>query len=528
MEAKSALDEQQADLIPDKEFVELRELLLGDQMQKVEELRNRLDDPSVRAGEVSKILAQALALSIQRDQKISSALHPVIQHSLRTSVEQEPEILATALFPIVGQAVRKSVAHAVEQLLDSINAIFEDGFSLKRWGWRLEAMRTGKSFAEIALARSRSYRVEQIYLIHRKTGMLLAQASRNAGLMEDADLVVGMLTALQDFARDSFTSAKQDDLEVLQIGEFKVWLLHGPLAILAVVVRGRLQQELQLRFQAKVEQIHKDFHAGLLSFEKVGRPIPGIDEGLSGLLLGQGASTESRSNTKLKIVAGSLFALLVCGVVFRVRQDMRWNGYVNELRQQPGVVVVDAHRGWKRLTVTGMRDPLAVEPRALLSQFHLREDQVTGSWEEYLSLDPRLADVRRMNAERDFVQEAVIHFDVNSTQISLDQLQRVDELSGRIRRLIEDAKAQGMAVGIGVVGHTDHTGVEGHNSELSQQRAATVIRLLQERGIDPAVLSGKGVADSQPQHDGTDLYEQALDRRVTFLVHAVSSSSTGK
>jgi OOP family OmpA-OmpF porin len=249
---------------------------------------------------------------------------------------------------------------------------------------------------------------------------------------------------------------------------------------------------------------------------------------LSGLLLGQGASTESRSNTKLKIVAGSLFALLVCGVVFRVRQDMRWNGYVNELRQQPGVVVVDAHRGWKRLTVTGMRDPLAVEPRALLSQFHLREDQVTGSWEEYLSLDPRLADVRRMNAERDFVQEAVIHFDVNSTQISLDQLQRVDELSGRIRRLIEDAKAQGMAVGIGVVGHTDHTGVEGHNSELSQQRAATVIRLLQERGIDPAVLSGKGVADSQPQHDGTDLYEQALDRRVTFLVHAVSSSSTGK
>ena len=106
MEAKSALDEQQADLIPDKEFVELRELLLGDQMQKVEELRNRLDDPSVRAGEVSKILAQALALSIQRDQKISSALHPVIQHSLRTSVEQEPEILATALFPIVGQAVR--------------------------------------------------------------------------------------------------------------------------------------------------------------------------------------------------------------------------------------------------------------------------------------------------------------------------------------------------------------------------------------------------------------------------------------
>ena len=527
METKSALGEQPSDLIPDREFVELREVLLGDQMQKLEELRNRLDDPSVRAGEVSKILAQALSLSIQRDQKISSTLHPVIQHSLRTSVEKEPEILATALFPIVGQAVRKSVAHAVEQLLDSINAIFEDGFSLKRWGWRLEAMRTGKSFAEIALARSRSYRVEQIYLIHRKTGMLLAQASRNAGLMEDADLVVGMLTALQDFARDSFTSTKQDDLEVLQIGEFKVWLLHGPLAILAIVVRGRLPQELQLRFAAKVEQIHKDFHAGLLAFERDGRPIPGIDEGLSGLLLGQGASTESRSHTKLKIVAGVLFALLVCGVVFRVRQDMRWNRYVNELRQQPGIVVVDARRGWKSLAVVGMRDPLAIEPKALLSEFHLREAQVNGRWDEYLSLDPRLADVRRMDAERGVVQDAVISFEVNSTQITLDELRRVDELSGQIRRLIKDGNAQGTAVRIEVVGHTDHTGVEGHNAELSQQRAATLIRLLEERGIDPAVLSGKGVADSEPEHDGTDLYEQALDRRVTFLVHALPRSSNG-
>ncbi len=526
MEAKGGLDEQQADVIPDREFIELREVLLGDQMKKVEELRNRLDNPSVRAEEVSKILAQALSLSIQRDQKISSTLHPVIQHSLRTSVEREPEILATALFPIVGQAVRKSVAHAVEQLLDSLNAIFEDGFSFKRWGWRLESMRTGKSFGEIALARSRSYRVEQIYLIHRKTGMLLAQASRNAGLMEDADLVVGMLTALQDFARDSFTSAKQDDLEVLHIGEFKVWLLHGPLAILAIVVRGRLPQELQLRFAAKVEQIHKGFHVALVSFEKDGRPIPRIEEGLSGLLLGQGAS-ESRSNTKLKIVAGVFLALLLCGVFFRIRQDMRWNGYVNKLRQQPGIVVLDARRGWMSLAVVGMRDPLAIEPSSLLSEFHLREDQVAGRWEEYLSLDPRLTDERKMDGERGFVQDTVIHFEVNSTQITLDELRRVDELSGQILRLTKDANAQGINVGIVIVGHTDHTGVEGHNAELSQQRASTVMRLLEERGIDPALLSSKGVADSQPQHDGTDLYEQALDRRVTFLVRAVPRIPNG-
>ena len=525
MEAKSSSEEQQTDSISDREFVELREVLLGDQMQKVEALRRRLDDPGARAEEVSRILAQALSMSIQRDQKLSKILHPVIEQSLRTSVEREPEILATALFPIVGQAVRKSVAHAVEQLLDSINAIFENGFSFKRWGWRLEAMRTGKSFGEIALARSRSYRVEQIYLIHRKTGMLLAQATRNAGLMEDADLVVGMLTALQDFARDSFTSAKQDDLEVLQIGEFKVWLLHGPLAIFAVVVRERLPQELQLRFAAKVEQVHKDFNAGLVSFEKDGRPILGIEEGLSGLLLGQAAS-EPRSNTKLKIAAGVFLALLLCGVFFRVRQDLRWNGYVNELRQQPGIVVVDTRRGWKTLAVVGMRDPLTLKPRTLLSKFHLREDQVSESWGEYLSLDPRLANLRRMDAERGIVQATVIHFEMDSTRITSNELQTVDDLSRQIQRLIVDAKAHRMEIAIEVIGHTDHTGVEVHNSELSQERAASVIRFLEARGIDAAMLSGKGIADSQPEHDETDVYVQALDRRVTFAVLESPQSSS--
>jgi len=58
METKSPWDDQQADSIPEKEFIELRELLLGDQMQKVEELRTRLDDPGVRAEEVSKVLTR--------------------------------------------------------------------------------------------------------------------------------------------------------------------------------------------------------------------------------------------------------------------------------------------------------------------------------------------------------------------------------------------------------------------------------------------------------------------------------------
>jgi hypothetical protein len=181
MDTRSTVHEGEVGSIEDKDLFELRELLVGDHIHKIEELRKRLDDPVLRSQEVSRVLAQALSLAIQRDSRVPVALHPIIEDSLRTSVERDPALLATALFPIVGQAVRKAVAHAVQQLLDSLNSIFADGFSLKRWRWRLEAIRSGKSFGEIALARSLAYRVEQIYLIHRKTGILLAESSKHSG-----------------------------------------------------------------------------------------------------------------------------------------------------------------------------------------------------------------------------------------------------------------------------------------------------------------------------------------------------------
>jgi OOP family OmpA-OmpF porin len=521
MDTRSTVHEGEVGSIEDKDLFELRELLVGDHIHKIEELRKRLDDPVLRSQEVSRVLAQALSLAIQRDSRVPVALHPIIEDSLRTSVERDPALLATALFPIVGQAVRKAVAHAVQQLLDSLNSIFADGFSLKRWRWRLEAIRSGKSFGEIALARSLAYRVEQIYLIHRKTGILLAESSKHSGLMEDADLVVGMLTALQDFARDSFTNNKQDDLEVLHIGEFKVWLLHGPLAILAVIVRGRLPQELQARFAIKIEQIHKDFHAQLLAFENDGRPIAGIGEGLDGYLLGE-ASLEHQSHLTLKIMAATVFGLMLAGVVLRVQSDIRWRNYLKTLGQEPGVTVIDTHHGWSRYSVTGLRDPMAVEPESLLPGFHLSPSKVSESWQPYLSLDPRLAGMHRLSAEIDSVRKEAIHFEVNSTTIPLYELPHVDDVSEEIRQLNADAASQGKRIGVEIVGHTDHTGAEEHNAELSQQRAETVIQLLKKRGVAANLLSPVGVGDSQPQRADADLYEQNLDRRATFIVRVDS------
>jgi OOP family OmpA-OmpF porin len=514
---RSTLEEPKEEQGSEHSFAELRNLLLGDQIRALEELRRRVEDPNLRALETSKILAEALSLSIQRDRRVQSVLQPVVEESVRISVEKNPNLLFNALFPIIGKVVRKSVTHALQQMLDSLNSILADGLSFKRWRWRIEAIRSGKSFGEIALARSLVYRVEQVYLIHRKTGILLAESSKHPGLLGDADLVVGMLTALQDFVRDSFTTNQQDDLEVLHIGEFKVWLLHGPLAILALVVRGQLPEALQARFSDKIEQIHQDFHSQLVSFEMDGKPIIGINAGLDDCLLGE-ATSERPSYIWFKVASGITATTVLFILFFQIRAEVRWQNYLGALRQHPGIVVVEAHRGWNKFSLIGLRDPIAVEPRSLLAAYHLSEKKVSEDWEEYLSLDPRLSNARRLDAEAVALSKEVIRFEVNTAKIPLEQLPLVDTISDQIRQLALTAASQGKELRVKISGEADSTGTEDRNAELSRERAEMMVRLLVARGVEPKILSAVGLGDKLPGSPGADSYEQNLDRRVTFTV----------
>ena len=188
----------------DERLLQLRDLLIGPELEQIEKLRHRMDDPQARSEDLSKSIAEAIALRSKQDRKLQSTLQPIIEEALRISVARDPAMIATSLFPIIGEAVRKSVAHSLQGIFDSLNQMLDRGLSLESWKWRFEAWRSGKSFGEVALARSLNYRVEQVFLIHRETGLLLRHISAGDDVVQDADMISGMLTAIQDFVRDSF------------------------------------------------------------------------------------------------------------------------------------------------------------------------------------------------------------------------------------------------------------------------------------------------------------------------------------
>src|SRR3984957_13415420 len=213
-------------------LAELRAILLGPDRAAWESRRQRLDNPSRRAEDVAGVLAEAVRLRsrVHSDVKLRRALQPLLEEALQLSVQSNPRMLADALFPIFGKAIRKAITSELDGMLQSLSQTLEQSFSWRSLRWRWEAIRTGKPYTEIVLLRSLLYRVEQMFLIHRNSGLLLqhvAASSLPKAETKDPETVSGMLTAIQDFVRDSVSGAGSETLETIRMGEIEVVLAYG-------------------------------------------------------------------------------------------------------------------------------------------------------------------------------------------------------------------------------------------------------------------------------------------------------------
>ena len=70
-----------------------------------------------------------------------------------------------------------------------------------------------------------------------------------------------------------------------------------------------------------------------------------------------------------------------------------------------------------------------------------------------------------------------------------------------------------------VAGHTDEQGPDTHNLDLSERRAASVVRYLTEvRKIEKARLESQGYGESQPKINEHNQAAYTVNRRVEFLI----------
>lgn len=257
----------------DAKLDELRGLLLRPEREQLDELDQRLRDDALRTDDVARVLAEAILLRAQEDEALSRALIPVVLDALKIAVRDEPEGVAEILHPVMGPSIRKSIAQALASMTQSLNRTLSNSLSPRGIRWRIEAWRTGKSFAEVALLHSLVYRVEQVYLIHGETGLMLHHLVAPDVEAQDADTISAMLTAISDFVHDSFGARAGQALETMQVGELTVWVERGPLAAVACVIRGSAPEELRETLTDVTARVHGRMRTPLERFDGNAAPF---------------------------------------------------------------------------------------------------------------------------------------------------------------------------------------------------------------------------------------------------------------
>jgi len=521
-ETEDATHDAAHDSPVDNNYLKLRRLLLGDDYSAA---INRYISKEEELERVSEVLPDALKSGSQKD--LGDALAPVIDQAIGASIEQNPTRITAILFPIMGPAIRKAVASALAEMVQSLNNLLEQSLTLGSLNWRFRAWRAGIPYAKYVLLETIQYRVEQVLLVHRETGLLLNSVSAAEVDAQDPELVSSMLTAISDFVSDSFSDG-QETLERVRFGDLELQLFMGPFAILAVAVRGKSSDELALRANTTIESIHARFAYELNHFEGDKSSFETAEPILSECLLTQKNIQGPKRKPWLAIaVLLATSAYFINNAISYWQVEKQFESLEQAIKLEPGYIIISTDRQEKRLLVTALRGDgsRSVE---LLKRFLLRDKSIE------LDIDAKLMHlgplpkpvvkevvVKKTVTEEDKILQLVarlqntkLYFEPNESRLSKTGILKIPALVNDVLELERyEAEKQISDLQIILMGFADRSGSSSKNSAISKQRAEGIKNMLQENAVSSDIIVAWGVGNI----DRSTIPEES-QRRVTLQV----------
>jgi OOP family OmpA-OmpF porin len=370
----------------------LQDLILGREKARLHRLDRRVTDLELRTADVAEALPGARNRLVD-DPVSKSELEQPIVHTIRGAIKRDTASFAEALFPVLGPAIRRAVADALKSLVQRINVALEHSFTVKGLRWRLEAARTGVPFAQIVLHHTMVYAIQEAFLIQRNTGLVLASVHRDEALALDEDAVSAMLTAIQSFIQDSFGVSGDEPLRSAELGDRTLWVINGPEAVLACVISGNPPRDVRDELMDLLETMHARFSD---RFKKRPEALAG-NSGLHALMaeclreeMDQSSGSAAGFGGRLAWAAVGLAVLLA--VVW-----LGWNSVQRNRLEAQITAVLESEPGYHLsghgyedglLWFSGLRDPLAPAPAAVLEAAAIPPAGVRFRFEAFQSLEP--------------------------------------------------------------------------------------------------------------------------------------------
>lgn len=383
MPSDSTQKEQEA-----AQLSQLRQILLG---QQNEQVTNVLKENARTI--VGDVFSEAMHDRRGKDGSVDAVLLPIVESSVEKSISNHNEKMVGALYPIVGRLVRKSVTAFLAEFLEKTNELIKNSFTLKGLKWRFKAKQAGVSFSEYVASQTFVFKVEQVLLIQNESGLLLRSVSQNQEESADADMVSGMLTAINDFVADSFNAdseQQQQGINIVKTDDFNLIVKRGPQAMLVAAVTGNVSQSLLNKLQITIEQIHSIYTNELIDYDGDNSVFESADQPLRDCLVAEIKSEQSTRKSKpwmALILMLLLVASLCTYIVVWWQQDILMSRILN-LEEPAGIHISNIKKvGWRQVRIDMLRDPLSDDPTSWLTKVGINNSKVLIDETQFFSLE---------------------------------------------------------------------------------------------------------------------------------------------
>lgn len=383
------------------ELEQISKILLGLDRAELVALHQKIENQSQFVDHLSNSLGAAVYKASDTE-IFQSSMAPIVASGVLKTARQEPMEMGKAIAPALGPAIRGMVTLALENMSQRVDAHIQTNFSLQGLKWRFEAKRTGVPLFDIVMRETLDFRVEHVMLIHQKTGALLAEVSQPDIKTKDPAVVSGMLSAVSDFVVDAFGANDSDDEpQTYKVGDLTAYVERLGDLVLAVVVRGTVSSSLKQMLRERLESICVIYAEAAHRFDGDVEPFESSESMLKDCLV---SVAKKKSTDKSKTKQGLYIGIVVLVLI----AFLSWFGYGSWLDQKeaeklalfktelstiPGTTLVGFDVADK-VSVRMLVDPLAQDPKYLLSEYGYEQDFIDWQLHPYVSLHTDLFNTR--------------------------------------------------------------------------------------------------------------------------------------
>jgi len=273
------------------ELEKLKKLLLSDELEKLIQLESRLKELTLQSNDeeviaakiiplfdkillerlkskdqntitiLSDHLAKIIAQTSQRNpEALSHSLQSVLASAISEEIASNKDVMIDSLYPIMGGMISKYITAAIKELMENINERIDNGLSLDRYKRKIKSRITGVSETELLLEESSDAHILSLFVIQKKSGLLISEANLKDKEINDPHMVASMASAIKDFINDWAEGNKESaQVQLVSYGSSTLYIESAGSVYLIAFLDAEPDQEQRMKINRFFASVIKEY-----------------------------------------------------------------------------------------------------------------------------------------------------------------------------------------------------------------------------------------------------------------------------